>query len=164
MAKKATGSKAVLLEQMKEISAKYSLSPDDIFVKETAGGQNMYIIINRAGIDKLEKIIQDPEYREDGTVVMVVWDVLQLSDTHCYLKFAIYEGGRQVVCTTGEGSSDLNISGKDKYPLAMAEKRGRSRAILKYLGLYDTVKGEEESPEFEKEAKGGKNARTTIKE
>jgi hypothetical protein len=163
MAKKETGSKAVLLKQMKEISDKYSLTPDDIFVKETRGGDNMYIIINRAGIDKLEKIIQDPEYKEDGTVVMVIWDVLQLAETHCYLKFAIYEGGRQVVCTTGEGSLE-NVDGKGKYILAMAEKRGRSRAILKYLGLYDNVKGEEESPEFEREAKGGKNARTTIKE
>jgi hypothetical protein len=164
MAKKeVVGSKKVLLNQMKEISAKYKLTPDDIFVKETRGGENMYIIINRAGIDKLEMHITNPDRDpEDGEPVMVVWDVLQLAETHCYLKFAIYEGGRQVVCTTGEGSLE-NVDGKGKYILAMAEKRGRSRAVLKYLGLYDTVKGEDESPEFEKDAKGGSNARTTIK-
>jgi hypothetical protein len=162
MAKKETGSKAVLLKQMKEISDKYKLTPDDIFVKETKSGDRMYIIINRAGIDKLERIIQDPD-REDGEPAFVVWDVLQLAETHVYLKFSIFEGGRMVVCTTGEASVE-NVDGRGKYILAMAEKRGRSRAVLKYLGLYDTVKGEDESPEFEREAKGGKNARTTIKE
>jgi hypothetical protein len=41
----------------------------------------------------------------------------------------------------------------------MAEKRGRSRAVLKYLGYYDIVKGEDEAEEFKED----KNAGTTIK-
>ena len=159
---KETGSKKVLLDQMKSITEKYSLTPDDLFVKETRGGEKMYIIINRAGIDKLEMHIQNPD-REDGEPAIVMWDTLKLEESYVYLRFRIFEGGALKVDTTGEASLD-NVDGKGKYILAMAEKRGRSRAILKYLGLYDDVKGEDESPEFEKNAKGGKDARTTIKE
>ena len=50
--------------------------------------------------------------------------------------------------TFGE-SSPLNT--KNKYPVAMAEKRSFSRAILKITGLYElAVFGEDESDEFKK--------------
>ena len=53
------------------------------------------------------------------------------------------------IATFGE-SSPLNTS--NKYPVAMAEKRAMSRAVLKLTGFYELgVFGEDESEEFKKQ-------------
>jgi hypothetical protein len=152
----AEGRKKVLEEQLKKVAEDYGLSKDDLFIKEGRDGKWQYIIVNRAGVDKLERHIID-----EG-LGMVHWEPLVLDKEYVYLKFQVFRGGELVVHTTGEASMD-NVDGKGKYLLAMAENRGRSRAVLKFLSLYENVKGEAESPDFEKESKGGKRERTTIK-
>jgi hypothetical protein len=149
------GGKKVLMDQMKDISEKYKLGRDDLFIKESKAGQFLYIIINRAGIDKLEQNIMD-------TGAFVMWEPLKLEESYVYLRFKIFAPSESVpkVDTTGEASV-ANVDGQNKYILAMAEKRGRSRAVLKYLGLYDIVKGEDESSEFERDGK--RVERTIIK-
>jgi len=148
--------KESLEEKMKEIAKKHNLKGSDIFIKTTKSGEHMYIIINRAGIDKLEKEIQT---REENPV-MVMWEPLVLNEGCVYTRWKIIEGGKVAVDTTGEATK-ANCPG-NPYLLSMAEKRGRSRAILKYLGYYDITKGEDESDEFEKTSK--KNGGAIIKE
>jgi hypothetical protein len=155
----AEGGKKVLEEKMKEIAKKHGLTKNEIFIKEKKGtGEWLYIIINRAGIDKLEREIQT---REENPVI-IMWEPLVLQKDYVYLRWKVIEDSRCVVDTTGEASNE-NVSQQGNYLLSMAEKRGRSRAVLKYLGYYDVTKGEDEADEFEKEGKGGKDARTVIK-
>lgn len=154
MAKEVKTGKDSLEEKMKEIAKRHGLKGSDIFIKTTRSGEHMYIIINRSGIDKLEKEIQT---REENPV-MVIWEPLVLQPDCVYLRWKVIEGGRVAVDTTGE-ATNANCQGQP-YLLSMAEKRGRSRAVLKYLGYYDITKGEDESDEFKQE----KNARTIIKE
>lgn len=130
-------------EFLKELIEKYGLDPDvDVHTQKNKAGKFQYAIINRRGIEKIEAI--------EGIVCEYEYVVAQkdfiLMDY--YANFA--EGDERKfpapVKTTAEASDKNATSG---YLAALCEKRGKSRAILKLLGLYKYgVFGEDESEEF----------------
>ena len=121
-------------DKLKKLYLKYNLTPDDVFTSPLG-----FTIITRAGIDKIQGV--------EKVEVQYHLESLSAEHDYCVIK-ALARKGDFHIETFGE-SSPLNT--KNKYPVAMAEKRSLSRAILKITGFYELgVFGEDESDEFKK--------------
>jgi hypothetical protein len=121
-------------EKLKKLYLKYDLTPDDVFTSPLG-----FTIIRRSGIDKIQGIER----------IEIAYNIESLNEKHeyCVIK-AVAKKDENYIETFGE-SSPLNTS--NKYPVAMAEKRAMSRAVLKLTGFYELgVFGEDESEEFKK--------------
>ena len=121
-------------EKLKSLYLKYDLTPDDVFTSPLG-----FTIITRSGIDKIQGIEK----------IEVAYNIESLDEKHqfCVIK-AVAKKGESFIETFGE-SSPVNTN--NKYPIAMAEKRAMSRAVLKLTGFYELgVFGEDESDEFKK--------------
>ncbi len=124
---------------IKELYDKYELDKDDVF------RHKHYVIITRAGIQKIEA-------KEN---IKIDFIPLGINKDYVYLKVnasIVTEDGSSVksIITTGEATDD-NVKQQPKYLCAMAEKRGRSRAVLMLTGLYKQgVFGEDEADDFKK--------------
>ncbi len=121
-------------EKLKSLYLKYDLTPDDVFTSPLG-----FTIITRSGIDKIQGIEK----------IEVAYNIESLDEKHqfCAIK-AVAKKGESFIETFGE-SSPVNTN--NKYPIAMAEKRAMSRAVLKLTGFYELgVFGEDESDEFKK--------------
>tara|TARA_R100000781_G_scaffold51321_1_gene33815 strand:- start:19 stop:408 length:390 start_codon:yes stop_codon:yes gene_type:complete len=98
-----------------------------------------YTIITRSGIDKIQavnniEITYNLEYNSN--------------DCKCIIIKAAATMGDKAIETYGE-SSPMNT--QNSYPVAMAEKRAMSRAVLKLTGFYENnVFGEEEADVFKR--------------
>lgn len=128
-------------EMLNRLYKKYGLSPEDIHVS------TYYKIITRAGIQKIEA----------ASNAIITFENLYQSDTQCRFLFTATkvdsEGNTITIKTTGEASED-NVKQQPKYLAAMAEKRGRSRAILTIEGLYkEGFYGQDEAEDFDQEIK-----------
>lgn len=122
------------------------IKPEDIFWS----GDCDKPIIKRSGITALMKGFNFVESDVDVTSLPAL-----NSDSITYLAFVYITDTQQNVRFIGDGeASYINLRSKadDKdnialrYPIAMAIKRARSRAVLNYLGI--DAYGEDESPEF----------------
>ena len=108
-------------------------------VKEDVFKHKFYTIITRAGIDKIQAannidIWYNLEYNSD--------------DTKCVIIKAHAKMGDKEIQTFGEAAPMNNSNG---YPVAMAEKRAMSRAVLKLAGFYQLgVFSEDESDDFKR--------------
>lgn len=103
------------------------------------GGRGL-TIITRNGIEKIQ-------YHND---IRVTYHVEKMEPDFVVIR-AIATKGDVTVETFGE-SSPSNT--KQTYPVAMAEKRALSRAVLKITGFYKFgVFGEDESDDFKRKAK-----------
>lgn len=132
---------------MNAIYVKHGLTPDDVTEKRTKDGKLMYRIISRRGFDKIEA-------RFKGEIS---FEVLRAEKDFVYLMFTgsikDENGNIRRVVTTGEAST-LNVKNPDPYLMAMAEKRGRARCILKLEGLYqEGFHDEDEADTFEVDEK-----------
>lgn len=137
-------------ELIEHLVKKFDLIWDkDVFEKIDRRGKTQYIIINRRGMDKIEA-------RSDATVD---WKVVSTSPDHVYLEFWAKKNievkdGDEVrtdvaeVHTSGEADRG-NVQQVPAYLFAMAEARGRSRALLKIEGLYEAgFFSEDEADDF----------------
>ena len=124
----------------------YNLTPEDIF-KSPLG----FTTITRSGIDKiqavakiditysLKKVSSDNKY----VVIKAIGVINSKIDSDGNILNEIKR-----VETYGE-SSPQNT--RNRYPIAMAEKRAMSRCVLKLTGFYELgVYGEDEVNEIEK--------------
>ena len=135
---------------------KYDLQPTDVFKHKH------YLIINRAGIEKIQA----------KDKIMVSYEAVSVQHDFCVVKaiakFAQKDG--LPVETFGSakyGGKVKNDKGKwiengtttTWYVMEMAEKRAMSRAVLKITGFYKLgVMSEDESEEFEqKNADNGRD-------
>ena len=127
--------------EMRRLFEENGLTPDDIFKHQH------YVIITRGGI---EKIAAKNDIHVDYTEV-TAWSN-PAEDKYVVKATAYKRSAPEVVTITyGEVSPKNNRNG---YPIAMAEKRALSRAILKTSGLYaHGVFGEDESDSFKRPAK-----------
>lgn len=133
--------------KFRDLTEKYDLNKDDFF-KAPQG----FVIITRTGIEKIQR----------GLNLIVQYEVeTALCDVEkgCYvikaiavqlgkemnLKTGKMEDTQKLVETYGEASPK---NCRNSYPVAMAEKRALSRAVLKSADLYELgVYGEDEIEE-----------------
>ena len=120
-------------QKLNALYKKYNLTTDDYFKHK------FYTIITRSGIDKIQaqagiNIEYQLQYNS--------------ADNKCVIIQAFAQMGDVKIQTFGE-SSPSNTS--NAYPVAMAEKRAMSRAVLKLTGFYELqVFSEDEADEFRK--------------
>lgn len=113
-------------ERMNELYKKYNLTTEDLF-KSPQG----WTIITRNGIDKIQA---SADIKIDYKIVTT-----DLANIIIQAKGTM---GSSEVNTFGEASSKNTTN---KYPVAIAEKRAMSRAVLKLSGFYALgVFGEDE--------------------
>jgi hypothetical protein len=119
--------------KLNELYVKNGLTKDDVFKHK------FYTIISRAGIDKIQA----------NNNIVIDYNLDKVSDDN---KFVIIKAtakcGDKVIQTYGE-SSPTNTN--NAYPVAMAEKRAMSRAVLKLTGFYELGHfGEDEADDFKR--------------
>ena len=119
--------------RMLKLFTENGLSPSDVFA------HNHFTIITRTGIEKIQAkkkifVSYQIEKLEPDFVVVKAFGEMETPD------------GEVRVETYGESSPKNN---KTSYPVAMAEKRALSRAVLKLAGLYSEpgLIGEDEKPD-----------------
>jgi len=111
-------------------------------VKEDVFKHAHYTIITRAGIDKIMA----------ANDIEIQYDIVNLSDdhSHCLIK-ALGKRGEKIIQTFGECTPKNN---SNAYPVAMAEKRAKSRIVLMLAGFYELgIYGQDESDSFSQEDK-----------
>jgi len=120
-------------QKLNALYQKYKLTTDDYFKHK------FYTIITRSGIDKIQAQAGiDIEYQLQ----------YNSADNKCVIIQAFAQMGDVQIQTFGEASPSNTTNA---YPVAMAEKRAMSRAVLKLTGFYELqVFGEDEADEFKK--------------
>ena len=125
-------------ERLRELYKKYGLSQEDTF-KSPQG----WTIITRQGIDAIQAsagidITYEPVVVERDFVVVKARGTM-LSDREVFTE------------TFGEADRGPKGNCRQNYPVAMAEKRAMSRAVLKLSGFYALGAYGEDEGDFEKE-------------
>lgn len=120
-------------EQLRKLYDKYNLTTDDIFTNPSQG----WTIISRLGIDKIRA----------ASKINVGYDLVFADAEHkTYVVKATASLDGLVIETYGE-SQPANT--RNNYPVAMAQKRAASRAVLQLTGFYDIgVYGQDEAEDF----------------
>ena len=110
-----------------------NLTSEDVFKHK------FYTIITRSGIDKIQSTNN----------IEITYNLeFNSMDCKCIIIKAAATMGDKAIETYGEASPSNN---SNSYPVAMAEKRAMSRAVLKLAGFYQFgVFGEDESESFKK--------------
>lgn len=122
-------------EMLRRLFTENNLAEDDYHVMKM-GGKNIPII-TRTGIDKIVA-------KHNITLDYIIENLTQ-DNKHVVIR-CIAEMGKKKCVTFGE-SSPSNT--KQAYPVAMAEKRAKARAVLTLAGLYEHgVMSEDENDEF----------------
>ena len=141
------------VERLKTLQKQNGLTKDHFF-KSPQG----FSIITREGIEVIQT----------NRDIRVSFEVITMSEDlkHIVLK-AIgempREGGGMVKYETFGESAPYNT--RQKYPVAMAEKRALSRIVLKLSGFYEMgVFGQDESEDFVKAAEVKPTAKTNTSE
>jgi len=115
---------------LKDLSERYNLTKEDFF-KSPQG----WVIIKRQGIDKIQ-----------GKAKIKVEFQFESIDPKFVIVKATAYGENAMVESYGEASPE---NCKNKYPVAMAEKRALSRVILKLVGAYGHgIYTEDEAEDF----------------
>jgi hypothetical protein len=120
-------------EMLKRLFIENNLVKDDVFKHK------FYNIITRQGIDKIMA----------ANNIEIQYEIVNLSDdhTHCLIK-ALGKKGDRIIQTFGECTPKNN---SNAYPVAMAEKRAKSRVVLTLAGLYEIgCFGEDEAEDFKR--------------
>jgi len=108
---------------------------EDVFRKAIRGKEMAFI--KRSGIEKIQ-------FTND---IRVCFEVITMQPDYVVIK-AIATKGDMVVESFGEATPE-NTNQKPPYYVAMAEKRGLSRVVLKMVGAYKyNVYGEDEADDF----------------
>ena len=123
--------------RLRELWNKYNLSKEHYFEHQH------YIIITRAGIDKIQAKEQ----------MNVTYEVIRCEPNFAVFKALAEKDGKKIEtfgsALKGEGYKDGNTN--SWYVAEIAEKRAMSRAVLKLTGFYELgVFGEDESESFKK--------------
>ena len=114
-------------EKLTELYRKYNLTSEDVFKNPSQG----WTIITRGGIDKVQAAAN----------IKITYEVISYDLENIIIK-AVGTLGDSYIETFGEASPKNTRNG---YPVAIAEKRAMSRAVLKLSGLYAVgVNGQDE--------------------
>ena len=123
-------------DRLKELAGKYNLVAEDFFKVHNS------IIITRTGVEKIQTVAN----------IKLKYDVIALdlpnkfAAVKCTAEMNNESFGQRIAESFGE-SAGYNT--KAPYPLAMAEKRAKARAILQLTEFYQIgVYSEDESDDF----------------
>ena len=124
-------------ERLRELAASYGLVGEDFFKVHNS------VIVTRTGVEKIASVAG----------ITLTYDVIHvdLAQKEACVKCTAYKTeGEQVISAESFGeSSPYNT--KAPYPVAMAEKRAKARAILQLTEFYQVgVYPEDESDDFKK--------------
>jgi|LauGreDrversion4_2_1035121.scaffolds.fasta_scaffold31831_4 hypothetical protein len=120
-------------EKFRELASLYGLGADD-FWKAPQG----FVVITRSGVEKIHNGLLQ-KYTFSLTPCQ---EFTSVADGHFCVKADVFGEKGLVITTFGEASPKNN---KNAYPVAMAEKRALSRAVLKVSDFYKlNVYGEDE--------------------
>ena len=118
-------------ERLNELYREYKLTTEDIFKNPSQG----WTIITRAGIDKIQAEAD----------IKIQYELISADLNNIIIK-ATAQMGENEIETFGEASPKNTKNG---YPVAIAEKRAMSRAVLKLSGFYASgIMGEDEADDF----------------
>tara|TARA_R110002020_G_scaffold115102_1_gene264715 strand:- start:3268 stop:3639 length:372 start_codon:yes stop_codon:yes gene_type:complete len=119
--------------KLNELYVKNGLTKEDVFKHK------FYTIISRGGIDKIQA----------NNDIKIHYDLIHNSpDNKCIIIKATATAGDKTIQTFGEAAPTNTSNG---YPVAMAEKRAMSRAVLKLTGFYELGHfGEDEADDFKR--------------
>jgi hypothetical protein len=149
--KKVNVQEAIMVKETREEKLRRLFIENGLVKGDVHKDPRGFATIKREGIDKIVakqniqvayepiKMIRetDPETKK-----ITVWVVVRVTAS---MKTGAGENDVRNIMTFGEASDDNLIGGGKKFPVAMAEKRGMSRAVLKICGLYaEGIKGEDE--------------------
>jgi len=117
--------------ELRALAARYKMNGTH-FHKDGRG----FIIVTRAGIEHICRVAK---------VKVSYTPIFQWSDaekSRYVIQADAVDASGNTVTTFGEASAQNN---RNPYPVAMAEKRAMSRAVLKLTGFYELdAKGEDE--------------------
>ena len=120
-------------DKIAELYKKYNLVADDVYKHQH------YLIITRAGIDKIQAI--------EG--IKIAYDVIRCEPNFCVIKATTKD--LETFGSAIKGSSFKDGNTNSWYVMEMAEKRAMSRIVLKVCGFYELgVFGEDESEDFKR--------------
>lgn len=122
-------------ERLRELYKKYGLSQEDTF-KSPQG----WTIITRQGIDAIQA--------SAGIEIEYVSEVIERDFVVVKAKASL---GDARVETYGEADRGPKGNCRQNYPVAMAEKRAMSRAVLKLSGFYALGAYGEDEGDFQRE-------------
>ena len=120
-------------DKIAELYKKYNLVSDDVYKHQH------YLIITRAGIDKIQAI--------EG--IKIAYEVIRCEPNFCVIKATTKD--LETFGSAIKGSSFKDGNTNSWYVMEMAEKRAMSRIVLKVCGFYALgVFGEDESEDFKR--------------
>ena len=120
-------------DKIAELYKKYNLVADDVYKHQH------YLIITRAGIDKIQAI--------EG--IKIAYEVIRCEPNFCVIKATTKD--LETFGSAIKGSSFKDGNTNSWYVMEMAEKRAMSRIVLKVCGFYELgVFGEDESEDFKR--------------
>ena len=122
-------------ERLRELYQKYGLSPEDTF-KSPQG----WTIITRQGIDTIQA----------SAGIDITYESVVVERDFVVVKAIANASGNKVE-TYGEADRSPKGNCRQNYPVAMAEKRAMSRAVLKLSGFYAVGAYGEDEGDFERE-------------
>lgn len=143
-------------EKIAKLYNKYNLDKEDIF--ELKFGSKNKHIITRTGIEKIQALLG----------IQMNYKVEKISDDFkscVILASGVILEEQEIIVQNGQPSRKQKIpkvlvnsfgeaspfNNKNNFPIAMAEKRGKSRVVLQISGLYQLgVYSEDEADEFKK--------------
>ena len=136
-------------ERLNSLYKKYGLTSEDIFKSP-----QKWVIITRSGVDKIQAAAGiDIKYTVEAlqpTFVVVKATASMIADKEIFV-----ETFGEADCGTDGSKSNC----RQNYPVAMAEKRAMSRAVLKLSGFYaEGVYSEDEADDFGKAASAHKKS------
>jgi hypothetical protein len=124
-------------DKLMELYKKYNLTKEDFFKHQH------YVIITRAGIDKIQAIAK----------ININYEVIKCEPNFAVFK-AIASKGPITIETFGSALKGANYKDGNTnswYVAEICEKRAMSRAVLKLTGFYELgVFSEDESESFKK--------------
>jgi len=120
-------------DKIAELYKKYDLEKEDIYKHQH------YLIITRAGIDKIQAI--------EG--IKIAYEVIMCETNFCVVKATTKD--LETFGSAIKGTSFKDGNTNSWYVMEMAEKRAMSRIVLKVCGFYELgVFGEDESEDFKR--------------
>ncbi len=128
-------------EALAALYKKYALTKDDVFKHQH------YVIITRAGIDKIQAVAN----------IRIGYEVIECKTNFAVVKASAMVDGNAIETFGSALKGDTFKDGNTNswYVMEMAEKRAMSRAVLKLTGFYQLgVMGQDESEEFKKPQNG----------
>ena len=124
---------AVEVKETKEETLKRLFLANGLVKEDVYKDKRGFVIITRTGIDKIVSK-QKIQVAYEPVTMTKEWVVLRATAS---MKVGPSEADVRNVMTFGEASDDNLMGGGKKFPVAMAEKRAMSRAVLKLSGFYE---------------------------